>query len=116
MKGLCGEQAQSDSTHAFPLSPHGQLSAFLDLPSLLSPNPLQLNGQSTGVLQENHLEWPEFLQDIKRFHDQLQKRSYQGFTCQWRLIEGERHAGTKAESYNRGVRFAFAPLVKAATK
>jgi hypothetical protein len=28
----------------------------------------------------------------------------------FRLIEGERHAGTKAESYNRGVRFAFAPL------
>jgi hypothetical protein len=26
------------------------------------------------------------------------------------LVDGERHSGTKAESYNRGVRFAFAPL------
>jgi hypothetical protein len=26
------------------------------------------------------------------------------------MVEGERHAGTKAESYNRGLRFAFAPI------
>jgi len=25
------------------------------------------------------------------------------------VIDGERHAGTKPESFNRGMRFAFAP-------
>lgn len=55
-------------------------------------------------------EWPEFLAAIERFNDRLQTRRYPGWTYQWRLIEGEKHAGTKAESYNRGIRFAFAPL------
>ena len=54
-------------------------------------------------------EWPEFLANIKRFNERLQTRNYPGWTYQWRLIEGEKHAGTKAESYNRGTRFAFAP-------
>jgi uncharacterized protein len=55
-------------------------------------------------------EWPEFLTAILRFHAQVSKRTYGGsFTYQWRLIDGERHTGTKAESYNRGVRFTFAP-------
>lgn len=57
-------------------------------------------------------EWPDFLHGIQRFNEQLKSRSYQGFVYEWRLVDGERHAGTKAESYNRGVRFAFAPLVK----
>lgn len=56
------------------------------------------------------LEWPQFLDGIKRFHARLASRSYEGFVYQWRLVDGERHAGTKAESYNRGIRFAFAPL------
>lgn len=56
-------------------------------------------------------EWPEFLDAIKRFDAQLEKRGYQGLTLEWRLIDGERHAGTKAESYNRGIRYAFAPLL-----
>ncbi len=55
-------------------------------------------------------EWPDSLAGIKRFHQQLDARDYDGFVYKWRLIDGERHAGTKAESYNRGVRFAFEPL------
>lgn len=56
-------------------------------------------------------EWPDFLAAIKRFDGRLHARAYPHLDYQWRLIDGERHAGTKAESYNRGVRFAFAPLV-----
>lgn len=51
-----------------------------------------------------------FLADIKRFNERLQSRRYEGFKYQWRLIDGEGHTGTKAESYNRGLRFAFEPL------
>lgn len=54
-------------------------------------------------------EWPDFLQAVQRFHARLEERAYPGLVYQWRLVEGERHAGTKAESYNRGLRFAFAP-------
>jgi uncharacterized protein len=57
------------------------------------------------------MEAPEFLANIKRFNAQLQSRHYDGFSYRWRLIDGEGHTGTKAESYNRGLRFAFAPLV-----
>jgi hypothetical protein len=56
-------------------------------------------------------EWPDFLASIKRFNERLQSRHYEGFSYQWRLIDGEGHTGTKAESYSRGLRFAFAPLV-----
>jgi predicted alpha/beta superfamily hydrolase len=55
-------------------------------------------------------EWADFLGDIKRFNDRLQSRRYKDFHYQWRLIDGEGHTGTKAESYNRGLRFAFEPL------
>jgi predicted alpha/beta superfamily hydrolase len=55
-------------------------------------------------------EWPDFLNGIRRFDARLRERMYPDLVYEFRLIEGERHAGTKAESYNRGVRFAFAPL------
>lgn len=55
-------------------------------------------------------EWPDFLANIKRFNERLQSRHYAGLAYQWRLIDGEGHTGTKAESYNRGLRFAFEPL------
>lgn len=61
----------------------------------------------TGATEEG----PEFLAAVKRFDEQLAARKYAGFSYQFRLIDGERHGGTKPESYNRGVRFAFAPLV-----
>jgi uncharacterized protein len=60
----------------------------------------------TGASDES----PSFLANIQRFNARLMQRHYPNLTYQWRLIDGERHTGTKAESYNRGVRFAFAPL------
>jgi uncharacterized protein len=62
-------------------------------------------------------EWPDFLNGIRRFDARLRRRAYPDLVYEFRIVEGERHAGTKAESYNRGVRFAFAPLVaKAAAR
>jgi len=55
-------------------------------------------------------EAPDFVASIRRFHERLEQRPYTGLEYQWRLVDGERHSGTKAESYNRGLRFAFAPL------
>jgi predicted alpha/beta superfamily hydrolase len=55
-------------------------------------------------------EWPTFRAGIQRFHGQIGQRKYPGFVYEFRLIDGERHAGTKAESYVRGMRFVFAPL------
>jgi predicted alpha/beta superfamily hydrolase len=54
-------------------------------------------------------EWPEFLGHILRFNARLEHRGHEGLVYEWRLVDGERHTGTKAESYNRGLRFAFAP-------
>jgi hypothetical protein len=55
-------------------------------------------------------EMPTFLEGTKRFDARLRQRSLAGLRYELRIIEGERHAGTKAESYTRGLRFAFAPL------
>lgn len=60
----------------------------------------------TGAEKES----PDFLASIQRFNTRLAQRHYDGWVYQWRLIDGEKHTGTKAESYNRGLRFAFAPL------
>ena len=46
---------------------------------------------------------------IKKFDAQLREHAYPGLTYEFRIIDGERHSGTKPESFNRGVRFAFAP-------
>lgn len=58
-------------------------------------------------LSEAGDEWPELRAGIQSFRDRLYQRGYSGLVLQWRTIEGERHAGTKAESYYRGLRFAF---------
>ncbi len=55
-------------------------------------------------------EEPGFLAGIRAFDGQLAQRRYEGLAYEFRMVEGERHAGTKAESYNRGLRFAFAPI------
>jgi predicted alpha/beta superfamily hydrolase len=67
--------------------------------------PLAARLYMTGAADEE----PKFLADIRRFDDQLRRRAYPGLAYEYRLIAGERHAGTKPESFNRGVRFAFAP-------
>jgi len=55
-------------------------------------------------------EWPSFVAGIKRFDAQVETRKYEGFDCKFRVIDGERHAGTKPESYVRGMRYVFVPL------
>ncbi len=55
-------------------------------------------------------EYPGLLDGIKRFHTKISAHKYDGLQYQFRLIDGERHAGTKSESYVRGMRYVFAPL------
>jgi predicted alpha/beta superfamily hydrolase len=55
-------------------------------------------------------EWPGFLAGIKRYQALLPELNHPGLVWQSRIIDGERHAGTKAESYARGMRFVFEPL------
>jgi predicted alpha/beta superfamily hydrolase len=55
-------------------------------------------------------ESPGFLGGIKRFNDRIVARKQDGLAYQFRIIEGERHAGMQLESYVRGLRFAFEPL------
>lgn len=71
-----------------------------------SGKPLPTRFYMTGAERE----WPEFLAAIKRFRAQFETHDYEGLVYKFRLIDGERHAGTKAESYTRGMRFVFAPL------
>jgi hypothetical protein len=61
-------------------------------------------------------EGPSFLDGIRRFDARLRERAYPDLAYEFRQVDGERHAGTKAESYNRGVRYALAPLVERMTK
>jgi hypothetical protein len=49
------------------------------------------------------------LDGVKRFDARMRAHAYPGLAYQFRLVEGEGHSGTKAESYNRGIRFAFSP-------
>jgi predicted alpha/beta superfamily hydrolase len=55
-------------------------------------------------------EAPDFVANMVRFHEHLASRHYAGLVQEWRLLDGERHTGTKAETYSRGLRFAFVPL------
>ena len=55
-------------------------------------------------------EWPGFLAGIQRYQALLQVLKHPGLVFHNRIIDGERHAGTKAESYTRGMRFVFEPL------
>ncbi|MDR7335171.1 alpha/beta hydrolase-fold protein [Roseateles asaccharophilus] len=55
-------------------------------------------------------EWPGFLAGIKRYQALLPELKHPELVWQNRTIDGERHAGTKAESYTRGMRYVFEPL------
>ena len=46
---------------------------------------------------------------VKRVDARLRERAYPGLAYEFHVVQGEGHAGTKAESLNRGVRFAFSP-------
>jgi predicted alpha/beta superfamily hydrolase len=45
---------------------------------------------------------------VEEFARILEEREYDGLQLEYRVIEGERHAGNKPEAYNRGLRFVFA--------
>ena len=51
---------------------------------------------------------------VPRRHPPLQSRiasrEHEHLAYQFRIIDGERHAGMQLESYTRGLRFVFAPL------
>ena len=58
-------------------------------------------------------ESPAIIDATTKLDAQLRARAYLGLVYEFRVIDGERHSGTKPESFNRGVRFAFAPRAPA---
>jgi hypothetical protein len=57
-------------------------------------------------------EWPGFVAGIRRFDGQLRAHPLPQLRYEFRLIDGEAHAGSKPEAYNRGLRFAFKPYLE----
>lgn len=55
-------------------------------------------------------ESPGFLGGILRLNQRIASRRHPGLAYEFRIIEGERHAGMQLEAYTRGLRFAFAPI------
>src|ERR1041384_4780796 len=55
-------------------------------------------------------ESPRFIAPILRMNQRLAMRKYPKLAYEFRIIDGERHAGNQTESYNRGLRFVFAPV------
>lgn len=57
-------------------------------------------------------EWPDFVASVKRFDAQLRSHLPPGLHYGFRLIDGEAHAGSKPEAFNRGLRFALKPYLE----
>jgi uncharacterized protein len=57
-------------------------------------------------------ESPGFLGGILRYNQRVTSRKHAGLAYEFRIIDGERHAGMQLEAYTRGLRFAFAPLAE----
>lgn len=55
-------------------------------------------------------EAPRFKAPILRMNERFAPGRYPKLAYDFRIIDGERHAGNQLESYNRGLRFVFAPL------
>jgi predicted alpha/beta superfamily hydrolase len=55
-------------------------------------------------------EVPGYAAAIKQMNERFLARKYPKLAYEFRVIDGERHAGMQVESYNRGLRFVFAPL------
>jgi uncharacterized protein len=51
-----------------------------------------------------------FMAPILRMNQRFAPGRYPKLAYEFRIIDGERHAGNQLESYNRGLRFVFAPL------
>jgi predicted alpha/beta superfamily hydrolase len=71
-----------------------------------SGRPLAVRLHVTGGGNES----PAFLGGILRFNQRIQSRKYPGLAYEFRIVDGERHAGMQVEAYTRGLRFAFAPV------
>lgn len=55
-------------------------------------------------------EATSFAAPILRMNQRFAPGRYPQLAYQFRIIDGERHAGMQLESYNRGLRFVFAPI------
>jgi predicted alpha/beta superfamily hydrolase len=55
-------------------------------------------------------ESPAFLSGILRLNQRIASRKPPGLAYEFRIVDGERHAGMQLEAYTRGLRFAFAPI------
>ncbi|MFZ5494810.1 MAG: alpha/beta hydrolase [Verrucomicrobiota bacterium] len=67
----------------------------------------RLKGRLFVSVGEN--EGAGFLAGIFRYNARVQSRRYPELAYQFRVVDGERHAGMQLESYTRGLRFIFAP-------
>ncbi len=67
-----------------------------------------LKGRLHVSMGEN--EGVGFLGGILRYNARVSSRKYPGLAYQFRIVDGERHAGMQLEAYTRGLRFIFAPL------
>ena len=68
----------------------------------------ELKGRLFASMGEN--ENPGFLAAILSYNSRVASRKYPQLAYQFRIIDGERHAGMQLESYTRGLRFVLAPL------
>jgi predicted alpha/beta superfamily hydrolase len=55
-------------------------------------------------------EATSFTAPIQRMNQRFAPGKYPKLAYEFRIIDGERHAGNQLESYNRGLRFVFAPI------
>jgi len=55
-------------------------------------------------------EAPGFVSSILRYNQRISCRKHPGWAYQFRVVDGERHAGMQHEGYSRGLRWVFAPL------
>ena len=54
-------------------------------------------------------ESPGYANGVRRFNQRIASRKYAGLAYQFRIIEGERHAGMQTIAYTYGLQFVFAP-------
>jgi hypothetical protein len=52
-------------------------------------------------------EFSMFQNKVKKFNKYLEEQSYKGFRYKFRVIDGEGHGSSVAETFNRGIRFVF---------
>jgi predicted alpha/beta superfamily hydrolase len=67
-----------------------------------------LSGRLYMTVGEN--ESTGFVAPILRMNQRFAPGRYPNLAYDFRIIDGERHAGNQLESYNRGLRFVFAPM------